>query len=411
MVFTRAEAGLFGRFDSVGVTDNRNTHHRAYIEEQADVTYVDEDAGLRIGAALSLRLEDDDGGSPQGEIYHLYGEHTLHSKGLSSVKVGRMQRSDALGFYTLDGTELRGKVSQFGAQGFSLYVGQPRRIDDFHMVEADLLLGGEIQWGNRPLHYRLDDIEIKELGGRIELQHLRKGESQSRINWSINGDGTLHQNRLSDLKLGFGGSYQIGQRNLEELLLSAVARRGRDEYLKLEYQSYSPSSPTLTFREQYYALYALGRQSEFAASYRLHPKNSLSRGIKGRLVTREDGLNGIGLTGTVSRWRYVRIDMNAQLDLLKLGHDSATTLYLEGERPLTAMRRLRMALVMQNQKKALAGDNNAFGIDGELEQMLSSVLYLGVTFMHTWNSRLMDEYRYGVRLSYRFDDRTEWQSE
>ena len=208
-----------------------------------------------------------------------------------------------------------------------------------------------------------------------------------------------------------GGSYQIKQRQLEELLFSAEVRSGRSEYLKLEYQSYSPSSPTLTFREQYYSLYVLGRQSEFAASYQLHPKKSLSWGARGRLVTRENGLSGLGITGSLSRWQYSGFDMSSQLDLLKLGHDNATTLYLEGERPLTALSRLRMALVMQHQKKQLAGDNDAFGIDGELEQMLSSMLYLGITFMHIWNSRLPDEYRYGVRLSYRFDDRKGWQSE
>jgi len=411
MVVTSAEAGLFGRVDSVGVADNRNGHHSIYIEEQVDVSYVDEQAGWRLATALSARLEDRAGGLFQGDIYHLYAEQSFNDGPLSAVKIGRMQRSDALGFYTLDGAQAWGEVSQLGAQKFTLYAGRPGRIDDFYMVEADLLLGAELQWDNRPLHYRFDTIDIESINGRVELQHLRKGASENRISWSINGNGKLHQSSLSDLKLGFGGSYQFGQRQLEELLFSAEARRGRSEYLKLAYQSYSPSSPTLTFREQYYSLYVLGQQQEFAASYRLRPKNSLSWGAKGRLVTRENGLSGLGITGSLSQWQYFGADMSAQLDLLKLGSDNASTLYLEGERPLSALRRLRAALVLQHQQKQLAGDNNAFGFDGELEQMLSSTLYLSVALTHIWNSRLNDEYRYGVRLSYRFDDRKGWQSE
>ena len=189
MMFTSAEAGLFGRVDSVGVADNRTGHHSVYIEEQADITYVDEEAGWRLGAALALRLENQNEWGSQGEIYHLYGERRLDGELFSSVKVGRMQRSDALGFYTLDGVQLRGKTKQLGAQGFTLYAGRPGRIDDFQMVEADLLLGGEIQWDNRPLNYRLQNIEIEAVGGRVELQHLRKGASENRINWSVNGDG------------------------------------------------------------------------------------------------------------------------------------------------------------------------------------------------------------------------------
>ena len=240
---------------------------------------------------------------------------------------------------------------------------------------------------------------------------MSRGTSESRINWSVNADGKLHQSRLATLKLDFGGSYQIGQRWLEELLLSAQLRRGKSEYLKLAYQRYSPSSPTLTFREQYLSLYTLGRQSEFAVSYRLRPARGPARAIKGRLVRRENGLDGLGLTGTLDRWRYSGADMSAQLDLLKLGNDNAATLYIEGDRPLTALSRLRTALVLQHQKEQLAGDNSAFGIDGEYEQMLGSMLFLGATFMQIWNSRLPDEYRFGIRLSYRFDDRKGWRSE
>ena len=408
MMAGSAEAGLFGRLDSVGVADNRTTHHSLYIEEQADITYVDEEAGWRVGAAMDLRLEDYDGGGSQGEIYHLYSEQQFKDGMLSSVKLGRMQRSDALGFYALDGGELRGSEDE---RLFTLYAGLPRRIDDFHMVDADLLLGGAIQWPMQPLSYRFENIEIDEVGGRLELQHLRKGGSENRINWAINGDGRLRKSRFDDLKLGFGGSYQINQRNLDELLFSAEVRRGRNEYLKLQYQQYAPSTPTLTFREQYYSLYVLGRQSELAANYQLRPDRALARAIKGRLVTRENGLSGLGLTGSVSRWKYSQADMAAQIDLLKLGNEIATTLYLEGERSLTPMRRLRTALVLQHQQKQLADDNHAFGVDGELEQMLSSTLFLSFTFMQIWNSRVEDEYRIGIRLSYRFDDRKEWNSD
>ncbi len=411
MVFTSAEAGLFGRFDSVAIVDNRIGSHSSYIEEQIDLSYVDEEAGWRLGTAMDLRLEYQNEWIYQNEIYHLFGEKMLNGEMLSSVTLGRMQRSDALGFYTLDGIQLLGNVRQWGTQGFSLYAGRPQRVDDFHMVEADLLVGGALQWDRQSLSYTFNQIEISSLSSRLELQYLQKEVHENRLNWSVNAAGQRHQSRLSDLKLNFGGSYQFGQQQMEELLLSAEVRDGRSEYLKLNYQSYRPAAPTLTFREQYYSLYVLGRQSEFAVSYQLQPKNRLAWGLKSRLVTRENGMNGIGLTGTLNRWRFAGLAMSSQLDLLKLGQDSATTLYFEGERALTALSRLNIALMMQQQKKQLMGDNDAVGIDGELEQMLSSSLFLGITGMHIWNSRLPDEYRYGIRLSYRFDDRKAWLSE
>jgi len=408
MVVSSAEAGLFGRIDSVGVIANQTTYRRAYLEEQVDVTYVDDEAGLRVGSALSLRLDNQNGGSLQGEIYHLYAEQQFSDAQLPSIKLGRMQRSDALGFYTLDGIELQVKYDD---KGLKFYAGRAGRIDDFHFVSADMLLGGSVQWDRRPVDYRLDNVEIKSFTSRLELQHLQKGESESRLNWSLNGEGKLHQSHLSDLKLGFVGSYQFGQQQLDELLLSAELRDGRSEYLKLNYQSYLPATPTLTFREQYYSLYVLGRQSELAASYYSGSRKQLGWGMKGRMVTRENGLSGFGITGSLSRWRYAGADMHSQLDLLKLGDENAATLYLEGARPLTALRRMRLALVAQRQQKHLAGDNRAFGIDGEMEQMLSRSLYLSLNLTHIWNSRLADESKLSLRLSYRFDDRKGWTNE
>ena len=94
---------------------------------------------------------------------------------------------------------------------FTIYAGKPGRIDDYYMLEGDLLFGGALQWESRPYSYQLQNIEIKSIAGRVELQHLQNGASESLLNWSLNGAGNIQLSELSDLKLDFGGSYQFEQ--------------------------------------------------------------------------------------------------------------------------------------------------------------------------------------------------------
>lgn len=394
-----SDAGLYGRIDARVQADNLYADSDGFIEELADVTYVDEQQGLSSGLSMALRQGEEN----EGDLYQLYLEKNLGQ--YSSFTFGRMQRADSLGFYILDGISL---ITGNDSLMCFFYGGIPRRIDDYTSVEADELYGIDVQFQDLGLHHLLPSTSFIVVQGRIGWQHLVDDAYQNRLNWGLSSTGEISNGVFTGFGLIFNGTYIIDDRYSEDILISAHGDFKTKSRIQIDYERYSPDEPYLTFRERFYSVYTRGRQTALTGSVLFSSGENIEWTLRARTVDRESGANGYGGTAGVAMHKYSGTDYASQLDYLDLDQESALSLYMEVDSSLSYKTRARLGAALQHQEKLLSASNDAAGLELGVEYMLQPDLFFMFSLSHVWNSRLTDEYIYGLHLSYLFDDRLAW---
>ena len=413
MIFTvgNVQAGFYGHIDTRVQADNRYTGSTGFVEEYADIHFVDPKQGIESGLSLAVRQVTELDES-EATLYQLYFAKKLEGL-VSSYRLGRLERSDSLGFYTLDGAVLK---SAHNDRLFTLYAGKPSRIDDYDSVNGDALYGFDLYFSEIQLPQLSPSIVFDNAFVRCGWQRLEDDESgnaghETRLNWGLSTGGEINSSAIHGFGLDFNGSYLASENNTEQLQFSAYGDLGKKNRVQFDYETFSLNEPYLSFREQFYSLYVRGRQTSFAASFFYSPNGHTQWISKGRSVLREYGENGYGLTLGMQRREYSGTEYVAQLDYLNLEKDTMASLYLETDYSFSAFIKSRLSAVIQNQNKWLSGNNQALGFEADLQQMLRSGLYFTLSLTRVWNSHLDDEYQFGLKLSYRFDDRKKWWSD
>ncbi len=399
LTMTSVHAGLSGQFETLIKLDNRHFQSEQSIEERFDLVYDDPASNLRSGLSLALSQQQSD---REAEITQIYLEKQLNGN-RTLFSLGRLQRSDSLGFYALDGLLFKHVINK---TMLTMYGGVPRRIENFRSIEGEALYGFDVQTSvTRFSCYKLD--------GRFGWQRFQQSGTVDRVN--IGGRG-IHQQATGFFPsaFSFSGSYLIDDEAWESIQLSAYRNFENFARLRLSYDTYEPINDKFTFKERFYSRYAHGRQSQFKAEYQFRQGYQQSWSLNGRRIIRE--LGGIGYATVASMdyrsnrgWR-----VTTQLDHLTLGDERFSGLYFETETALSSMLRGMLSGVLQQQQKRLASNNRSVGVEARLERRLKlktlpSALWFSAQANYIHNSRLANEYRIIVRLKYRFDNRA-WDS-
>lgn len=392
------QAGLSGRSDTLMTLDNREFQDKSGLEERLDLNYDHQASGLSSGLSLGLRQRD---AEDEGYVYQLYLDKKLGNSG-SAVRLGRFEQADSLGFYTLDGVRCRlaGDLTSL-----LLYSGVPRRIEGLRSVEGESVSGAD-------LHLHEQTWGTFALDGRIGWQVFEQQGKTERMNVGLKARSTDTSRRNGEpFSLSLAGSWLADEKVWESYQLNLSTILGDDARLQLDYETYEPAAEVLSFRDRFYSNYESGRQSQGRAALHLNTRGRNNWSFSGRQVERESGDSGYG---QAINWlhrdgRGMRFE--AQLDRLVLREDQATSFYMEMRKPMSTHTRTVLGGVWQQQEKKLAGDNNAVGVELRLERIFnieaaSSGLLFTSQLSHIWNSRLDDEYRIALGLSYRFNDHT-----
>jgi len=377
-------AAAVGRFDSRIQVDNRYLDDELILEQRGEITLNDEPRGVRMGLSFALRQRDESG---EVRLDRLFAERRFPSSG-ARLTVGRTERSDSLGFYTLDGMQLDWSA---GRLGLHLYAGVPARIEDYRSIEGEGLYGIELQ------------LRPADPGGflhraRLGWQHHRDGTGSDRLSGGMTG---RTRNRVEYL---LSGVYVLQEARLEEASGKIRGEPGKKTGWSISGQIYRPRRPWLTFRERYYALYAAGRQSVVQGSFYFRPRRTAEWSLGGRHVSREQGDSGYGLSGGIrlrgdSGWRRELL-----FNWLRLGDEVTAGAWFQLEKPLGSRSRMSLCTALQYRDKALYGVDRSSGVELDLERMIRADLYLSLFAAYLWDSRLDDEYRAGARLSWYLDE-------
>ncbi len=401
-------AGLSGRFDLLAGLDNREIRTKAEFEEWLEIIYDQPVSGLRSGLSLALRQKD---GVNEAQFYQLYLQKALSDSG-DNITLGRFQQADALGFYSLDGVRFKfnGAVTTLMA-----YSGKPHRIEALRPVDADNLSGFD-------LYLREQSLGKLALDGRIGWQVFKQGVSSKRLNLGLRGkwhgvSGSLPRRKTepSDpFTFSLAGTYLPDEALWKVFQVNLRGELDSNARLRLDYETFEPGTEMLTFRDRFYSLYGRDRQTQFKAGYQFNTDSKDDWSLSGRHVVREAGDDGYG--GAIG-WRHHDdrgMHLEAQLDHLSLSRDHTSSFYVEAGKPLTANMRAVLGGVLQYSQKHLMGDNRAVGFEARLQRILRidalpSGLFFSALLSGIWNSRLENEYRLAMRLSYSFNQRS-WES-
>jgi len=388
-------------------TDQTDYYSRSRIEEQVDIDWSNIKSDMNAGLQFDLRYEElkqrshiDKQADPQ--INKLFFSHRAAD---INYTLGRFNRADLLGFYTLDGVDVKYDWQNWGA---SFHAGKPLQIEDYNVIDAGRIYGLDIN------HHvgTISNPIIQNINSYIGWQQLQDNTKQNYFHWSFSGKGglahsKLNKNKTNQIEMFFNGSYLVENRSAESIDAGIQSNSKDIGLARIAYTSWNPKQANLSFKERFYSVYANGKQSFLQADLFYDHKWDQQFYVRGRKVWREFGDNGYGATAGFERRATSNKNpgWQTQWDSLVLKEDVIHSLYLGFNKNLTATLRGQFNTAMQYIKKESVEDNSVVALEAVAQQMLRSDLFIDFNARYIFNDNLENEYRIGFRLSYRFDDR------
>ncbi len=390
-----AQAALSGQLETAIETNNSQFHAESSLEERLDLLYNDPDKGLSSGLSLALSQQRN---NSEAELYQLYLQQDFNNA-IDQISLGRFFRADALGYYSLDGLQYRHKAD---ALILNFYAGVPGRIEAFRSIDGEALYGLDLQ----TLPHLIHDYDVD---ARLGWQRLDQDGHEQRYHFGLRANSESENNKPLPSALSMSASYVAERSQWESAQLNTRWDLEENSTLRLDYETYEPVSDELSFRDRFYSLYARGRQTQFKAAYQFKYDYQQTWSMAARRVDREFGGSGYAGMFAVEQRSNQGLLLAAKVEQLELQAERVTSLFIDADKTLTPSLRGGVSSVLQQQEKQLVGDNRSLGIELRLEHMVShkampSGLQFDVTASHIWNSRLEDEYRFLLGLSYSFGD-------
>ncbi len=388
-----AQAGLSGELETAIEMNNSQFYSESSLQERLDLVYNDHNKGLISGLSLALSQQTDDS---EAELYQFYLQQDFN-KSLDRISVGRFFRADTLGYYSLDGLQYRHKAD---ALILNFYTGVPGRVEAFNSIDGEAIYGVDLLTMPRLIHnYQVDT--------RFGWQRLDQDGHEQRYHFGL--AASSDNENLLPAALSMSASYVVERSQWESVLMNTRWDLKEDSTLRLDYETYEPADDALSFRDRFYSLYATGQQTQFKAAYQFKYDYQQTWSVATRQVNREVGGNGYASMFEIERRSNQGLLLAAKAEQLELQTERVSSLFIDVEKTLSSSVRGGVSSVLQQQEKQLEGDNRSIGIELRMEHMLGvkdmlSGLEFDVTASHIWNSRLEDEYRFLLSLSYSFGD-------
>ncbi len=404
LTLNRVQAGFYGRLESRVQAGNRLVDENGFIEEYADIRIIDQQRGIESGLSFALRQGDDN----EENLYQLYFEKQLDGL-VKSYRIGRMERYDSLGIYTLDGALIKAKNDNVL---LNLYAGQPSRVDDYSTIHGDALYGLDLHLSEINISPLFSVVYFDTAIARFGVQKINdEADDETRLNLGFTGDGKIHNSSSYDFAVGLNATYLMSEEYAEQVQLKIFSDITETDRVQFDYETFTLTEPALSFTQQFYSVYELGRQSAFTGSYYFKQNASTQWIAKARTVLREYGKRGYGLSLASQVHEYTGGEYQLQIDYLQLDQDEFISLYANSNYSFSPLVKSRFGAAVQSQYKWLTGSNQAVGVEANVERMLGSGLYFTCSMSSIWNTHLHDEYQFGLKLSYQFDASNKWWSD
>ncbi len=431
--FSNAQADNWrGSIRSKIQADNRYDRDGDYTAEAwGDFIYANKDYGLN-GRFAGVSRFSTDVYSNSLEFYQAYLEKSFDALPVT-LRGGRFEKSDSLGLYLVDGAS---GIYQLPNQSMAIevYGGRPVRIDHVRSLSGNWVAGVEANVRTKPLmnfgenllfldaaDYRFGmqalqrDYDVA-LDGVVTRQFVDQnfdvveeefpasdGETTYRLNASSRLAGHIWAND-KPFEMFVQGSYAMDKNRFENVLLDSWWDAFKNVRIRNYFEAYRPKEPFVTFRDRFYAAYALGQQEVWRGSveHRYSDKTRYSAGVQ--YANRDQGYEGYGVQSAISHTLLPGLNLNGQFDYLELSDgESATSVYLAGSKAINEKLRVGLNAAWRLEDKLLYGENMASGIETEVQYMLQNSIVLRLTGSYVNNTNLNNEYLGALQVTYYYD--------
>jgi hypothetical protein len=338
-----------------------------------------------------------------GQVYQAYLQKGF-SELASSLKLGRFQRADNLGFYYLDGADYRyaPKESPFS---LNVYGGKPGRMEHVRSLQGDALFGFEgaghflPQWRTEWLPLTLEEFDL-----RLGYQRFADRQAVDRITLAGTAAGRVRLCASCKYEAMASGTYRADRQKLENVWLSGQLDLTKTLRWRASYEEYKPRNPFPTFRERFYTAYALGEQTLAKASFHHQAAAGWTYYVGGQYATRQIGDSGQGAYAGLRLAQWPGVVLGGEFDYLELGRDRAESFYLTASHSPSAQWRVQANAALRFEHKPLYGENRAVGGEIEVQYRVKNNIVLMATGTQIFNTRIQDEYLAAVQMIYYFDN-------
>ncbi len=342
----------------------------------------------------------------EGDIYQLYVQKEIKTFN-STVKAGRFQRADSLGYYALDGVNYQyHKQYDESKSGLSiqLYGGVPRRLEDARSVSGDWLYGIEAQW-NKNLAWESGAITLDNVFFRSGFQQFSDDEVSTRLSIFSSIQGRFPIKYLHSYKLSILGTYETSTSTFEDFMANIMLDLTEEIRVRTSYELYHPREPYITFREKFYSEYTFGRQDLLRITINNQVTDYFQYHVGFKRARRSEG-NFIGYGGNAGFiWDYWRdLSLAAEIDYLELGEEKSENLYLSTEYTVNADFKTGLNIALANNKKRLYGNNQSTGVELNTQYRINNAVFLKLSGSYIWYSKIDDEYLTALQLTWYFDN-------
>lgn len=398
---TAAYASVAGRIDFLLHTEQSADYTLNRIEEQAEISWRNRNT-KEAGLQFNLRHQYSDSFLRDNHNTDLQIRQIFFAENISAGRytLGRFNRSDPLGFYTLDGISIKYQAKNWKTD---FHAGRPLQIEDYKTVDADSVRGISVRY----YASQIDNPYVQNINTRIGWQQLNGETKQNYMHWGITANSNTEAETTPPVKVFFNGSYLHEQNTLETLDTGIQIYSKKQDIMRFSYSRWQPRQAQLSFRERFYAVYANERQSvlqgDFFQSINWHQKYYL----RGRKVWRQRGNNGCGATAGFEQQSVTEkaLSWQVQWDFLILDEDYIHSLYLQINKNISATTLAYFNTAVQYQHNESSDNNQLIALQSAMQTMLRSNLFMTFFGRYIYNENSKNEYRFDFRFSYRFDNR------
>ncbi|KXJ39403.1 MAG: hypothetical protein AXA67_02415 [Methylothermaceae bacteria B42] len=375
--------------------DNRFTEDPRILGElwgDARLISLKQDWQMKISAAQRISSLANDS---QGKLYQAFLEK--HFTFLDShLRLGRFQRTDVSGFYTLDGAQFDYRLSGWHWQ---FYGGNPHRMDQVQSVDGDYVFGvaGEYQ---QQLDWQWGWLTLSSFSFRSGFQQFRNSRSSRRLRGGVNYTGKLAGRPF---ETGLNTVYRFDRKAFEDVFFNLRLDLTDNLRFRSNYEYYRPRNPFPTFRERFVSAYALGEQSLFRAELHHRPTQNWHYFIGGQRATKVDGKDGYGLRAGGDASLPGQIRINLLYDFLELEQERAHSVYGGITQPVNSRLEWHLNAALRREDKLLYGVNWARGAEIGGRYMIDFSKVVILSFSYIANSKRRDDYVGALRFIYYLD--------
>ncbi len=376
--------------------------------------------------------------SSNSSISQLYLKQKLNHN--NQIIAGRFNRFDNLGYYTLDGVQYKHDFSDTNLLiskksltkvAITSYAGKPLRTDDIHVITGDYVAGvsSHFRWtlpkadspksDSKKIMFEPNLVTMADdISATIGYQALKIEQASQRLNLGLSAkseQGFLTSPLTGSFRQEFNFSASLAtvdnqwsKSEFEDLVIDTrfylpTSTFQQQDFLQLQYQYYNPELSRPTFKQRFYATYAVGKIALAELAYYGQLTATSHYRVAGRMSNKQRGGKGYGWQAQILEHLNNDWQLEATIDHLTLDTVDISSLYFGISLAPDAYSQLKLQTAIQIEDKPLYDENKLFGLQGSYQYMLSTNLYLSFSLELLRNSMKDNEHLGRLYLVYYFD--------